>query len=47
MTDPDPGKGREPFTRPALTRHGSLKELTQGAGAKDVEKSSGQDFSTL
>jgi hypothetical protein len=31
---------REPYVVPKLTRHGSLEELTQGAGGKAVEKAS-------
>jgi hypothetical protein len=31
---------REPYATPELTRHGSLEELTQGAGGKLNEKGS-------
>jgi hypothetical protein len=34
---------REPYTTPKLTRHGSLGELTEGAGSKQVEKGSGAE----
>ena len=34
---------REPYVAPVLTRHGSLEELTQGAGSKQVEKGSGAE----
>jgi hypothetical protein len=38
---------REPYTAPRLTRHGSLEELTQGAGSKAVEKGSAQDEANI
>ena len=34
---------RQPYTTPELTRHGSLDELTHGAGNKAVEKASEPD----
>jgi hypothetical protein len=34
---------REPYTTPELTHHGSLEELTQGAGRKFTEKGSGAE----
>jgi hypothetical protein len=38
---------REAYTTPELTRHGSLDELTQGAGIKEIEKSSLPDLFTF
>jgi hypothetical protein len=29
---------RQPYWAPALTRHGSLDELTRGSGTKQTEK---------
>ena len=40
MSQESKDQSREPYATPELTRHGSLTELTQGAGAKDVEKAS-------
>jgi hypothetical protein len=34
---------RQVYSAPALTRHGSLEELTQGAGSKVGEKTSTPD----
>jgi hypothetical protein len=31
---------RDSYTAPELTRHGSLDELTDGAGNKEIEKDS-------
>jgi hypothetical protein len=38
-----PAAEREPYATPELTRHGSLDELTQGAGSKVGEKGSTGD----
>jgi hypothetical protein len=44
MPDNDPREGsipeRDPYTTPELTEHGSLEELTDGAGTKQTEKGS-------
>ena len=37
------GAELEAYASPKLTRHGSLEELTQGAGNKDAEKGSSFD----
>jgi hypothetical protein len=47
MPDPDRSTEREPYTTPELTRHGSLEELTQGAGGKQTEKGSAVDESAF
>jgi hypothetical protein len=43
VTDREDVTEREPYITPELTRHGSLEELTQGQGNKEVEKSSFTD----
>ena len=35
---------RQPYTTPELTRHGSLDELTHGAGSKQIEKGSAPEM---
>ena len=44
MIDREDVTEREPYTTPQLIRHGSLEELTQGAGSKQVEKESSPDL---